>query len=62
MIDMDKYNPNACPSCGSVNIFIYDEAADSINVWRYLACNDCGQRWNEEYTLTSAWTADKEDN
>jgi len=47
MIDMDKYNPNACPSCGSVNIFIYDEAADSINVWRYLACNDCGQRWNE---------------
>jgi DNA-directed RNA polymerase subunit RPC12/RpoP len=55
MIDMDKYNPDACPSCGSVNILLYDEDGASTNVWRHLGCERCGERWVEEYTLTSAW-------
>ena len=61
-LNMDKYNPDACPSCGGVNIDVYDEAAASTNVWRYIECNDCCQRWVEECTLTSAWLADKENN
>jgi ribosomal protein L37AE/L43A len=60
-MDMDKYNPNACPKCGSEAFDIVDRSADSTNIWQYLAC-DCGESWTEEYTLTSVWTADEEDN
>ena len=59
-MDMNTYNPNACPTCGGTDFSVYDESADSINVWKSLACKACGQRWKEEYTLNHVWLAEED--
>lgn len=59
-MDIDNYNPDACPRCGDTDFWIYDEFADSTNVWKSLACKTCGQRWKEEYTLNHAWLVEED--
>ena len=55
-MELETYDPNACPKCGSEAFDIVDRQSDSTNIWEYLSCDECGESWTEEYTLTSVWT------
>lgn len=59
-MDMETYDPDFCPVCGSGLFEISDRNSDSRNIWINLKCNDCHQVWTEEYTLTAAWKNDEE--
>lgn len=66
-MNMETYNPNACPKCGSDTFDIVDRdvtgytyQADSSHIWQYLACDKCDESWTEEYTLTGVWTGQEE--
>lgn len=58
---METYDPNACPKCGSKAFDIVDRDSDAVNIWQYLVCDQCGESWTEEYTLTSV-SLGKKDN
>ena len=60
-MDMETYDPNACPKCGSSWFDVVDRQSDSTHIWQYLTCNKCDQSWTEEYTLSGAWLK-REDN
>ena len=52
---------NLCPFCESADI-----SADSIDVearecWQRVICNECGEEWQDVYTLSSVETQDELD-
>lgn len=59
-MNMETYDPNACPKCLGRAFNIADRYSDTANIWQYLACDDCGCRWTEEYALTSVWVSEED--
>lgn len=41
-----------CPYCNSYNIEGQEINIDSGSAWQDVSCNECGQEWQDTYTLT----------
>jgi hypothetical protein len=50
LIELDETNYDACPNCGSENIYIqyetFFERSDEVK------CCDCNTKWEENFVLT----------
>lgn len=54
-IDLTEYlkSPDECPFCGTEDITAFQADFSYINAWREIKCNKCGEKWQEEFTITS---------
>lgn len=43
---------NRCPFCGSDNFDGEEIEYDSGIAWQDVECNECGKRWQDQYSLT----------
>jgi len=48
-----------CPYCNSQDITGEDIHIEAGAAWQEVSCNDCGQEWQDTYTLTGYASANK---
>jgi hypothetical protein len=64
-INVSKYlkAPDECPFCHSSDIDA-DPIEDYVDIkaWRIVSCEDCGRKWQEEFTITNVRAYDKNGN
>ena len=44
---------NSCPHCSSGDITGGYIEADNHIAWRNVECEECGENWREEFTMTN---------
>lgn len=47
-----EHNGLICPYCDSKEITATSSDFDDDYCWRNVACDDCGETWQDIYTLT----------
>jgi len=52
-------NPNQCPFCHSDDITGHEADFSDIISCRKISCNSCNKTWQEEFTITSVKSYNK---
>ena len=62
---IEKENKGHCPVCGSRNLEYGNTELDGEYLYYEFTCNDCGtesiERYSLEYSTTTAWIDDEDE-